>query len=56
MRAERLGLVRPWYANDMSIADDLKDAEILTPEGETRRLGAYWQERPIVLVFIRHFG
>jgi hypothetical protein len=24
--------------------------------GEKRELAAYWQERPIVLVFIRHFG
>jgi len=25
-------------------------------DGNERRLGDYWAERPIVLVFLRHFG
>jgi hypothetical protein len=25
-------------------------------EGHEQPLGAYWRERPVVLVFIRHFG
>lgn len=24
--------------------------------GEPRPLGSHWRERPVVLVFIRHFG
>ena len=26
------------------------------PEGTPTRLGTLWAERPVVLVFIRHFG
>jgi hypothetical protein len=25
-------------------------------DGEAHRLGDYWAERPVVLVFLRHFG
>ena len=25
-------------------------------QGATQKLGTLWEERPIVLVFIRHFG
>jgi hypothetical protein len=25
-------------------------------DGETHRLGDYWADRPVILVFLRHFG
>jgi hypothetical protein len=25
-------------------------------DGEEHRLGDYWRDRPVVLVFLRHFG
>jgi len=25
-------------------------------DGEDHRLGDYWAERPVVLIFLRHFG
>jgi hypothetical protein len=25
-------------------------------DGETHRLGDYWSDRPVILVFLRHFG
>lgn len=40
----------------MSIADKLQDIQVLDPDGQPVRLGDMWQEHPVVLVFIRHFG
>ena len=40
----------------MSIASKLSSIEVLDPEGRSVALGRFWQERPVVLVFIRHFG
>jgi hypothetical protein len=40
----------------MGLVERLKDIELSDWSGETRRLGAFWEERPVVLVFIRHFG
>jgi hypothetical protein len=37
-------------------ATKLADIELEAVDGERRRLGSYWRERPVVLVFIRHFG
>jgi hypothetical protein len=34
----------------------LADIELSDWRGQTLRLGALWEERPVVLVFIRHFG
>jgi hypothetical protein len=34
----------------------LSDVEVLDPAGAPFRLGAVWRDRPVVLVFIRHFG
>jgi hypothetical protein len=31
-------------------------AELHDVDGVARRLGAYWEDRPVVLVFLRHFG
>lgn len=30
--------------------------ELEDPAGVAHRLGAYWEDRPVVLVFLRHFG
>jgi hypothetical protein len=38
------------------VASRLSDIELEDWQGTPRRLGAFWQDRPIVLVFIRHFG
>ncbi|MDA0269998.1 MAG: peroxiredoxin-like family protein [Chloroflexi bacterium] len=32
------------------------ELEILTPDGESVRLGSVWAERPVVVVLLRHFG
>jgi len=37
-------------------ATRLSGIELSDWEGEPRDLAAYWRERPVVLVFIRHFG
>ena len=37
-------------------ATRLAGLELADWQGETRRLGSYWAERPVVLVFLRHFG
>ena len=31
-------------------------AEVEDLDGERHRLGSLWRERPVVLVFLRHFG
>lgn len=40
----------------MGIADRLSGIALSDSSGELRELAAYWQQQPIVLVFIRHFG
>jgi hypothetical protein len=40
----------------MSLTKKLGAIEVLDPQGEVVRLGDLWRERPVVLVFIRHFG
>ena len=40
----------------MSFASGLSSQEVLDPEGRKVKLGDYWKENPVVLVFIRHFG
>jgi hypothetical protein len=34
----------------------LSDVELVDATGATRRIGSFWEERPIALVFLRHFG
>jgi peroxiredoxin len=34
----------------------LSALELRDANGETRRVGSYWEEQPVVLVFLRHFG
>ena len=40
----------------MQVASRLAAIELPDDAGREQRLGALWQERPVVLVFIRHFG
>jgi hypothetical protein len=37
-------------------ATKLAGIELEDWSGERRLLGSYWRKRPVVLVFIRHFG
>jgi hypothetical protein len=34
----------------------LSNIELVDLSGAPRRLGSFWAERPIVVVFLRHFG
>ncbi len=34
----------------------LADTSLIDPDGEPHRLGDLWQERPAVMLFLRHFG
>jgi hypothetical protein len=40
----------------MSRARDLAAIEARNVDGGRVRLGDLWRERPLVLVFVRHFG
>ena len=40
----------------MGVASGLAEIELADWAGETRVLSVYWREKPVVLVFIRHFG
>jgi hypothetical protein len=40
----------------MRSASRLSGIELSDWRGKRVRLGSLWQERPVVLVFIRHFG
>ena len=40
----------------MSLESKLARIELSDWQGEPRTLGTFWRERPVVLVFIRHFG
>ena len=37
-------------------ADELADIVLQDSNGEEVRLGSLWEERPAVLVFLRHYG
>ena len=37
-------------------ADDLAAMTVLDEQGHAIVLGTLWRERPVVLVFVRHFG
>jgi hypothetical protein len=36
--------------------DALSEVRLPDATGEVHRLGDFWAERPVVLVFLRHFG
>jgi hypothetical protein len=40
----------------MRIATRLSGIELADWRGQRVRLGSFWEDRPVVLVFIRHFG
>ena len=44
------------HSSAPGVASRLSDIELNDWQGVPKRLGAFWQGRPIVLVFIRHFG
>jgi hypothetical protein len=40
----------------MNVIDRLADVFVLDTDGQEVRLGTLWQEQPVVLVFVRHYG
>jgi hypothetical protein len=30
--------------------------ELVDADGHTRRLGDFWQDKPVIVVWLRHFG
>ena len=40
----------------MRLETRLSSIELSDWTGEPARLGSFWEDQPIVLVFIRHFG
>ena len=40
----------------MNVTDRLADVRVLDTDGQEVRLGTLWQEQPVVLVFVRHYG
>jgi len=36
--------------------DRLTNVFVLDTDGQEVRLGTLWQEQPVVLVFVRHYG
>jgi len=36
--------------------DRLEDVALTGADGGRHRLGDFWVERPVILVFLRHFG
>jgi hypothetical protein len=34
----------------------LAQTELVGADGAVHRLGDYWEDRPVILVFLRHFG
>lgn len=40
----------------MSVAEDLKDVDVLDAKGKPVALGYLWMDHTVVLAFVRHFG
>ena len=40
----------------MNVTGRLTDVSVLDTDGKEVRLGTLWQEQPVVLVFVRHYG
>ena len=36
--------------------ENLAGVSLIDSSGKPRRLGDFWAERPVILVFLRHFG
>lgn len=42
--------------SDERVSFQLASATVLDPDGSPHRLEELWAERPVVLVFLRHYG
>ena len=40
----------------MGVIERLSDLELSDDSGQPRPLASFWQDRAVVLAFIRHFG
>ena len=40
----------------MKVPDGLAEVEILDDQGRSHQLGELWQQRTVLLLFVRHFG
>ena len=38
------------------VSSDALDCEVLLSDSSRKRLSSFWQEKPVALVFPRHFG
>ncbi|HLO34495.1 MAG TPA: peroxiredoxin-like family protein [Candidatus Deferrimicrobium sp.] len=45
-----------WTTLPLQVGDPAPDAVLPDHEGRPRRLSAFWSERPVLLLFWRHFG
>ena len=43
-------------AMNPGVGDAAPDVELREDTGQVIRLSALWQERPLALLFVRHFG
>jgi hypothetical protein len=44
-----------WHGVEMDLKR-LEQVELAGADGGRYRLGEFWAERPVILVFLRHFG
>jgi len=44
-----------WHVVEMDL-DRLADVELAGADGGRHRLGDFWADRPVIVVFLRHFG
>ncbi len=44
------------HPTDRPVPPELAACEVEDERGQKLRLGSLWAERPIALVFVRHFG
>jgi hypothetical protein len=40
----------------MRVADALAAAEVVATDGASRPLASLWQQRPALILWVRHFG
>ncbi len=43
-------------SSGVRLTEELGAVELSDPEGRPVRLGPFWEQQPVVLVFVRHFG
>jgi hypothetical protein len=56
-RPQMLGAARTrQHAQPPARADALAEIELLDGAGEPVRMGDLWRDRPVVLVWLRHYG